>query len=236
MGFVSNLRISTAVCALNCCAAVAFGQTATTEAISPLDEIVVTANKRAERLQDVPASVVAITSEQLKTQNIRDFDDLIDVAPNLTITKTSQPGNNSINMRGVGTYSLSIASQTSVAVVIDDVPQAIQAEAFTALVGVQQIEVLRGPQSTLFGKSADSGLISISTTQPSNTFTTSAEVMATSDHEDHFQGAVSGPVTDTLKLRLTANDSNYRGNLYNVTTSNWLNGSDDKTLRGNILW
>jgi iron complex outermembrane receptor protein len=111
MGFGSNLRISMAVCALNCCAAAAVGQTATTEAGSALEEIVVTADKRAERLQDVPASVVAITSEQLKRQNIRDFDDLIDVAPNLTITKTSQPGNNSINMRGVGTYSLSIASQ-----------------------------------------------------------------------------------------------------------------------------
>ena len=64
-----------ALCALNCCAAIAFGQTAATEAGSALEEIVVTANKRAERLQDVPASVVAITSEQLKTQNIRDFDD-----------------------------------------------------------------------------------------------------------------------------------------------------------------
>ncbi|HMA51327.1 MAG TPA: TonB-dependent receptor, partial [Magnetospirillaceae bacterium] len=158
------------------------------------------------------------------------------IAPNLTITKTSQPGNNSINMRGVGTYSLSIASQTSVAVVIDDVPQAIQAEAFGALVGVQQIEVLRGPQSTLFGKSADSGLINITTAQPSNKFTASAEVMATSDQEEHFQGAVSGPVSDSVKVRLTVNDSTYRGNVFNSFSGNWLNGTSDKTVRGNILW
>jgi iron complex outermembrane receptor protein len=229
----SILRLSVAVSALY------FGLAPTYAADAPstaLDEVVVTANKRAEKIEDVPSSVLAVTSEQLEVANIRDFDNLVQIAPNLTITKTSQPGNNSINMRGVGTYSLSIASQTSVAVVVDDVPQAIQAEAFGALVGVQQIEVLRGPQSTLFGKSADSGVISITTLQPTNSFTSSAEVMATSDHEDHFQGAISGPVTDTLKLRLTANDSNYRGNLYNTTTGNWLNGSADKTLRGNILW
>ena len=145
MGFGSYLRLSIAVCALNCGVTTVFAQTVPEGASSALEEIVVTANKRAENLHDVPASVLVMTSEQLKTQNIRDFDDLVNAAPNLTITKTSQPGNNSINIRGVGTYSLSIASQTSVAVVVDDVPQSIQAEAFSHLVGVQQIEVLRGP-------------------------------------------------------------------------------------------
>jgi len=234
MGYRGFLRLSVAVCALSGGLQQVSAQTAPPSAT--LDEVVVTANKRAEKIEDVPSSILAVTAEQLETANIHDFDSLIKIAPDLTITKTSQPGNNSINIRGVGTYSLSIASQTSVAVVIDDVPQAIQAEAFGALVGVQQIEVLRGPQSTLFGKSADAGVISISTAQPTNTFQTQAEVMATSDHEDHFQGAVSGPVTDTLKMRLTVNDSDYRGNLYNVTTGNWLNGTDDKTLRGNVLW
>jgi iron complex outermembrane receptor protein len=201
-----------------------------------LEEIIVTANKRAEKLQDVPASVLAITSEELGTQNVRDFDNLVNVAPNLTITKTSQPGNNSINMRGVGTYSLSIASQTSVAVVIDDVPQSIQAEAFSALVGVQQIEVLRGPQSTLFGKSADAGVISITTAQPTDHFTSQGEVMVTNDNEQHVQAAISGPVSDQLKLRLTLNDSHYRGRIFNETTRNWLDGNSDRTARLNILW
>jgi len=141
MGFRSHLWISIAVCAVSVGATSVLAQT-TSEGAPALEEIIVTANKRAEKLQDVPASVLAITSEELGTQNVRDFDNLVNIAPNLTITKTSQPGNNSINMRGVGTYSLSIASQTSVAVVVDDVPQSIQAEAFSALVGVQQIEVI----------------------------------------------------------------------------------------------
>ena len=237
MEFRSLLRVSIFVCAFAIGPGAALGQTVSDAAPgAALEEIVVTANKRVERLQDVPASVLAVTAEELRTQNVRDFDNLVNIAPNLTITKTSQPGNNSINIRGVGTYSLSIASQTSVAVVIDDVPQSIQAEAFSALVGVQQIEVLRGPQSTLFGKSADAGVISITTTQPSDHFTTEGEVMTTNDNEQHIQAAISGPLSDQLKVRLTVNDSHYRGAVFNVTTRDWLDGTSDRTARLNVLW
>src|SRR5580692_11250428 len=117
------------------------------QASTQLEEIVVTANKRSEAIQDVPASVVAVTAETLERLNVRSFDDLVTVVPGVTITKTTQPANNSINIRGIGTYAYSIATQPSTVVVIDDIPQAFQSEAFTSLVDVQQIEVLRGPQS-----------------------------------------------------------------------------------------
>jgi iron complex outermembrane receptor protein len=122
-----------------------------------LAEVVVTANKRAESIQDVPASVMAVTSETLERANVRTFDDLENVVPALTISKTTQPANNSINIRGIGTYAYSIATQPATVVVVDDVPQAFQAQAFTSLADVQQVEVLRGPQSTLFGKSSTAG-------------------------------------------------------------------------------
>jgi iron complex outermembrane recepter protein len=127
------------------------------QASMQLEEIVVTANKRSEAIQDVPASVVAVTADTLERLNVRSFDDLVTVVPGVTITKTTQPANNSINIRGIGTYAYSIATQPSTVVVVDDIPQAFQSEAFTSLVDVQQIEVLRGPQSTLFGKSASAG-------------------------------------------------------------------------------
>ncbi|MDO6414189.1 TonB-dependent receptor [Sphingomonas sp. BIUV-7] len=201
-----------------------------------LEEIVVTANKRSENVQNVPASVLAVTAAGLERANVRDFDDVVRVAPSLTISKTSQPANNSINIRGIGTYAFSISTQPSVAVVADDIPQAFQAAAFTALTDVAQIEVLRGPQSTLFGKAASAGVVNITTAAPTKDFTLGGQGLITSDHERRIQASVSGPITETLSGRLTGNYSKYRGTLYNDTTGNWLNGQSDLTLRGKLVW
>jgi iron complex outermembrane receptor protein len=83
------------------------------------EDVIVTASKRLENIQDVPASVLVVTQSAMERSNVRDFDDLVKVAPSVTITKTSQPGNNSINIRGIGTYAYSIATEHSVAVVVD---------------------------------------------------------------------------------------------------------------------
>jgi iron complex outermembrane receptor protein len=204
--------------------------------VETVEEIIVTAGKRAENIQDVPASVLVVTEDALEQSNIRDFDDIVKVAPSVTITKTSQPGNNSINIRGIGTYAYSIATEPSVAVVIDDVPQAFQAAAFAALVDVQQVEVLRGPQSTLFGKSASAGVISITTQAPTDEFSARLDAMTTDDGEQRYAGTISGPLTESLKARLAVNVSDYRGNVKNLTTGRWLNGTGDQTLRGKLVW
>lgn len=201
-----------------------------------VEEIVVTGGKRPENVQDVPQSVLVVTAAGLERANVRDFDDIVRVAPSVTITKTSQPANNSINIRGIGTYAYSIATEASVAVVIDDIPQAFQAAAFSALVDVQQVEVLRGPQNTLFGKSASAGVINITTQGVTDHLTGRIETLLTDDHESRIQATVSGPITDTLGFRLAGNYSDYRGNIYNISTGNWLNGSQDATLRGKLVW
>lgn len=201
-----------------------------------LEDIVVTANKRAENVQDVPSSVLAMTAAGLERANVRDFDDLVKAAPSVTITKTSQPANNSINIRGIGTYAYSISTQPSVVVVIDDIPQAFQAAAFTSLADVAQIEVLRGPQSTLFGKAASAGAINITTMAPTSNFTGRAEVLFTDDGEQRVQGTLSGPISPTLKARISASYSKYRGTIYNTFTDNWLNGQSDVVVRGKLLW
>ena len=133
--------------------------------------------KRVETLGLSDASVQALSSQMMDRAGVRDFDDLTKLAPTLTISKTTQPGNNSINVRGVGTYSYSIGAEPSVVVVIDDVPQAFQAMAFTALADVRQVEILRGPQSTLFGKSASAGVIYITTNPASDVFAARAETI-----------------------------------------------------------
>jgi len=201
-----------------------------------LEEIVVTANKRAESLLDVPASVIAVTSETLERANVRTFDDLVNVVPSVTISKTTQPANNSINIRGIGTYAYSIATQPSTVVVVDDIPQAFQAEAFTSLVDVQQVEILRGPQSTLFGKSASAGVVNITTPAPSKALTGHVDVTGTSDDQEVAQAAVSGPLSDTFRFRISAGYDHYKGNLHNLTTGAWLDGQQDQTLRGKLEW
>ncbi|MDB5458205.1 MAG: Outer rane receptor protein [Caulobacter sp.] len=239
MSLKSLLSLSSAACALGLAAGAAHAQTAPTPgpaAAETVEEIVVTSGKRAENIQDVPSSVLVVTAAGLERAGVRDFDDLVKVAPSLTITKTSQPANNSINIRGIGTYAYSIATEASVAVVIDDIPQAFQAAAFSALVDVAQVEVLRGPQNTLFGKAASAGVVSITTQAPTKTFTARAEVMATDDHEARVQATVSGPISDTLAFRLAGNYSKYRGNIYNLATGDWLNGQSDTTLRGKLVW
>jgi iron complex outermembrane receptor protein len=201
-----------------------------------VEEVIVTAGKRLENIQDVPASVLVVTDVTLERANIRDFDDIVKIAPSVTITKTSQPANNSINIRGIGTYAYSIATEPSVAVVIDDVPQSFQAAAFSALVDVQQVEVLRGPQNTLFGKSASAGVVNITTQPVTDEFTARVDAMTTDDNEYRVQATVSGPISDTLKFRLAANNSDYRGNIRNLTTGSWLNGQEDTTFRGKLVW
>ncbi|MFZ1988747.1 MAG: TonB-dependent receptor [Alphaproteobacteria bacterium] len=201
-----------------------------------LQTIVVTAEKRAEDLQDLPSSVWVATDETLERAHVRDFDDLVRIAPSLTITKTTQPANSSINIRGVGTYAFSIATKPSVSVIVDDVPQPFQAQAFKALSDVAQIEVLRGPQSTLFGTSATAGVINITTQAPGAAASAGAQVIGTDDGERRFNGFVSGPVSDKLKIRLAVGADYYRGNLYNVFDNHWVDGQNDVEARAKIVF
>jgi iron complex outermembrane receptor protein len=206
------------------------------EPIVGLEAVTVTSAKRAVSLQHAPMSVAAITNATLERAGVSNFEDLIKVAPSLTISKTTQPGNNSISVRGAGTYAYSIATEPSVVVVVDDVPQAFQAMAFTALTDIQQVEVLRGPQSTLFGKASSAGVIFITTQPAADTFAARIETLVTDDHEQRLQAMVTGPLGAEVKARLAASYSAYRGNVFNLTTGEWLNGQSDFNLRAKVVW
>lgn len=199
-------------------------------------EVVVTATKRPENVQNVASSVYVATAKTLDRAEVRDFDDLIRIVPNLTITKTTQPANNSINIRGVGTYAYSIATESSTAVVVDDIPQAFQSQAFNSITDAAQVEVLRGPQSTLFGKSASAGVINITTQAPTSVLTEGVRAMVTDDHEKRINGFVSGPINDQLRFRLAAGADDYRGDLYNTYDHSWVNGHNDTNVRLKLQW
>ncbi|MDB6104169.1 MAG: TonB-dependent receptor, partial [Gammaproteobacteria bacterium] len=205
-------------------------------ASAALEQVTVTATKRAERLQDVPVSVTALTAGVLERGNVRELADLLKLSPGLTITYDTQPGNFNISMRGIGTFSNGIAVESDVAVVIDDVPIGFQAAAFQDLIDVERVDVLRGPQSTLFGKSAIAGVLNMVTSAPTHEWTGKANALLTDDQEKRGSFTVSGPLADTVRVRLTVADSDYHGNVTNITTGRRVNGSSGLTATGKIEW
>jgi iron complex outermembrane receptor protein len=201
-----------------------------------LEVVTVTASKREENLQDVPISVTALTADVLERGNVRELADLVNLSPGLVIGYGSQPGNFSISMRGIGTFSNGIAVESDVAVVIDDVPVGFQAAAFKDLIDVERVEVLRGPQSTLFGKSAIAGVLNITTRAPSAGFSGEAMGLITDDEENRVGFTVSGPLSDDVRVRLTVANSEYDGNVTNLTNGEKVNGSSGLTATGKIEW
>ncbi len=199
-------------------------------------EIIVTANKRAENVQRVPLAVQVLSGNQLAAQSVRAFDDLTRVAPSLVVRPAEQPQNSSVSIRGVGTYAFGIGVEPSVAVVVDDVPISIQARAFSDLSDIERIEVLRGPQSTLYGKSASAGLINIVTRAPSKELTVDAHVIATTDSEFGGGASISGPISPDAGYRITGSYTDFAGNVRNLANGTDVNGRTVFTMRGKLVW
>jgi iron complex outermembrane receptor protein len=201
-----------------------------------LEKVVVTANKRAQNLQDVPAAITVLNDTVLQRNNVKDFDDLPALSPALSVSYSTQPGNYSINMRGVGTYSLGIGVESDVSIIIDDIPYAMQANAFKDLADVNRIEVLKGPQSTLFGKSSIAGAVNITTKPIDGIWKSKVSTYLTNDHEWRIGGSTSGALTETLRMRLAASKSYFGGVVKNLTDGKNLNGSDNDNFSGKFEW
>lgn len=201
-----------------------------------LEEVVVTAQKRTESAQDVPVAVSVMQGDDLAKQGIQSFSDLTKVSPSLTIVQGGQKNSSPIALRGIGTRAFSMSVEPSVAVIVDDVPVARAAQAFSNLVDIERIEVLRGPQSTLFGKSASAGVINITTKAPSEELEGSVEYTKIVNDEDRITASVSGALTDTVGVRASAYYSDVEGNIDNLTDGSKLNGGISKGGRMKLSW
>jgi hypothetical protein len=134
-----------------------------------LDEIVVTAQKREQRLQDVPIAVSVVSGAIAESGGGFNVEALRSLVPSLNIRKTNTSLNQSLFLRGVGTINFAIAAQPSVATVLDGVVLSSAGEAFGDLYDIERVEVLRGPQGTLFGKNASAGVVNIVSKRPGDT-------------------------------------------------------------------
>lgn len=202
-----------------------------------LERVVVSANRRIEKLEDVPASISVLTDETLTRNNVREFDDIVNLSPALTISHGTQVGTNSINMRGIGTTSNNIGIEGDVAIIVDDMPYAQAQQAFRDQADVARVEILKGPQSTMFGKSAIAGAVVI-TTKPigAGPMKGKLSLFKSSDDEYRVATSVSGRVSDKVGLRVFASKTNFPGLLHNLTTDSMQNGSGGKTFFAKLQW
>ncbi len=187
-------------------------------------EVVVTAQKRSERLQDVPVAVTVVSGDALNSLSRANLESAQYLVPSFTVLKSGTTLNQSLFLRGVGTATFSIAGEPSVSTVVDGVVYSRSGEAFSELVDIDQLEVLRGPQGTLFGKNASAGVITITSKRPTSTFGGYGEAAYFTDSEYRFRGAVNVPLAEDIRTRLTGFYSTYDGNIRNVTTNSIVNG------------
>ncbi len=187
-------------------------------------DIVVTAQKRSERLQDVPLAVTVVSGDALAQQGKASLEGAQYLVPTLNFLKSGTTLNQSLFLRGVGTATFSIAGEPSVSTVVDGVVFSRAGEAFSELVDIDQLEVLRGPQGTLFGKNASAGVINITSKRPTSDFSGYGEVGYFSDSEYRLRGVVNVPLSDEVRTRFTGFYSSYDGNIRNVTLNRLVNG------------
>lgn len=200
--------------------------------------IIVTATRRAENLQEVPLAVTAVSTEDLDRQGITDIRNLAAVAPSFNINSSdTETQGTTIRIRGVGTTGNNIGLESAVAVFLDGVYLSRPGAALGDLVDIERVEVLRGPQGTLFGRNTTAGALNITTKKPSLDVV-EGFANATYGNFDFFnvQGGVSLPlVQDSLGLRLSGAFRRRDGILENQLGED-LNDRDRYSLRGQLYW
>jgi outer membrane receptor protein involved in Fe transport len=201
-----------------------------------LEEIVVTATKREQTLQDVPVAVSVTSVEAINKASIQDVTDLASIIPSLRVTTLQTSTNTNFIIRGFGNGANNPGIEPSVGVFIDGVYRSRSAGSIGDLVDVSRVEVLRGPQSTLFGQNASAGVISVVTQKPQ--FETGGFVEATlgSYNQRILKGKVTGPLTDTLAYSLTGVLNQRDGYFINQTDNTDINDRNRWDVRGQLLW
>ena len=199
-----------------------------------LEEIVVTAQKREQTYLDVPVSVTSISNEVLEMANAREFQDLVQVTPSLTYSESTDMRGSGVLIRGVGTTAFQSGVEPTVSTVVDGVVLGRTGNFLSDLVDIERVEVLRGPQGTLFGKNASAGVVNVITRRPTEDFEGVIRVSATDDDQQTVEGSVSGALTDSLRGRLTGFWKDFDGYLDNRFNGDQFNGSESWGLRGKL--
>ncbi|VVT00078.1 TonB-dependent receptor [Erythrobacter sp. EC-HK427] len=199
-----------------------------------IDTIIVTAQRVEQDLQDVPIAITAVSGDRLTQAGVNGLEGLAQIVPSVTFRKGTTSANSAIVMRGVGTITFSIAAEPSVSTVVDGIVLSRSGQAFMDLVDIERLEVLRGPQGTLFGKNASAGLVNIVSRGGSNSFEYDARAEYFEGDEFRLRGSVAGPLATDLTARVTGFYGSYDGNITNVFggSEEQINGYEHYGARG----
>jgi iron complex outermembrane receptor protein len=200
------------------------------------NDIIVTARRRSESAQDIPLAVSVLDAKQLDETGAFNVNRLQQLAPTLQFY-SSNPRNTAVNIRGIGVpFGLtSDGFEQGVGIYVDDVYYSRVASATFDFLDVAQIEVLRGPQGTLYGKNTTAGAINITTNQPSFDFEGRAEVSLGNYEFRQARLAISGPLSEKVAARVAFSGTSRSGTIRNVTSGEDIQSLDNIGVRGQVL-
>ncbi|WP_395671750.1 TonB-dependent receptor [Phenylobacterium sp.] len=218
-------------------AAVDAADEADAQAGATVGEVTVTARRREETVQDVPLAVSVVAGDKIDSTGAFNVGRLQQLTPTLQYY-SSNPRNTAVNIRGLGVpFGLtSDGFEQGVGFYVDDVYHARVATATFDFLDVSRIEVLRGPQGTLYGKNTTAGAVNITTNQPTFDFEARAEISVGNLAFKQAKAVVSGPVSENVAARFALSSTTRRGTIYNVTSGQHVNGQDNLGVRGQILY
>lgn len=202
-----------------------------------LDEIIVTASKRAQKLSDVGVSVTAVSGDELAARGITDTVGITETVPNLVNASVFGPGSNTnFSIRGVSQNDFNDGTESPVATYVDDVYLVPTGAGSFPLYDMERVEVLRGPQGTLFGRNSTGGLINFISAKPNDAFLASGSASYGSYNERTFTGIVNAPLGDIADLRVSGRYQNNDGWIKNVTGDQPKSGQiETESIRGQLL-
>lgn len=200
-----------------------------------LPEVVVTANKREQNLRDVGASVAAISSATLEAQQITNSADLATITPGLVYTP-GEKGTPVYTIRGVGFYDNTLAAYPDVSLYLDQVPLPLPIMASLTMFDLDRVEVLKGPQGTLFGNNATGGAINFIAAKPTRDLEAGAELGWSRFNTRKASAYISGPVTNALRVRLAVNDVDGSGWQRSISRNDTLGKQDNYAGRLLVDW
>jgi iron complex outermembrane recepter protein len=219
--FISGLALATAMAAAPAMAAPPVPASENDAAT-----IIVTAEKRDKTLLTTPASLGVISADVIQKGFLVDTIDLTLYDSSLTI------GGGRIRIRGVGTDAFDVAAEPSVSFAVDGVVLGRTGQAFMDLIDVERVEVLRGPQGTLYGKNVSAGLVNVITKAPSRKFEGDLELIAAESDEYQAKASVSGPLSNSFRVRLSGTYKRIGDFLFNPVVGRGANGDESWTIRG----